>query len=502
MIKLRWSLLATVVAVLLGVGLWTTTLHAQSGLPESQAITYQGYLTDESQPADGSYDFTFTLFPTMTGGSPVKIGGTITDAALSLEDVAVADGIFTVQLDFGRGVFTGEPRYLEIGVRAGNSTGGYTVLAPRQLLSPAPAALALPGLWTQPYSVSVSLIGGYPGNSVDPGVIGATIGGGGQLSTGSQNGPNRVVGEASFATIAGGNNNVISGTNAFIGGGANNVAAGSLSVIGGGWFNSTTDTSGVSVIAGGYGNDMDSPFGFIGGGFNNQVNTSNNAVVAGGSQNKVSDSHSAVGGGTQNQAGNANNDPFDAEGATVPGGVGNVASGAYSFAAGHFAQAMHPGSFVWADNSGSTFSSTANNQVRFRATGGFQIATNDVGAGVKLDNGDTAWEVLSDRNVKTDFTPVDGTALLDNLAEIPITQWRYLWEDPQLKHIGPMAQDFYAAFGLGSEEKYIGTLDADGVALAGVQALYDLAKQQQAQIEALQQQNAELSARVDALEGE
>jgi hypothetical protein len=71
-----------------------------------------------------------------------------------------------------------------------------------------------------------------------------------------------------------------------------------------------------------------------------------------------------------------------------------------------------------------------------------------------------------------------------------------------MKHIGPMAQDFYGAFGLGDDEKYISTLDADGVALAGVQALYELAKQQQAQIEALQRQNAELNARLEALEGE
>lgn len=494
MVKLRWGVLAAGVAALLCVGFWASTAQAQSGLPESQAITYQGYLSDEGEAAEGAYDFTFTVFPSATGGISV--------AVVALENVSVTRGIFTAQLDFGSGIFTGAPRYLEIGVRAGDSSGGYTTLTPRQLLSPAPSALALPGLWTQPFSMSVNLIGGYPGNSIDPGVVGGTIGGGGQLSTDSQNGPNRIGADANFGTIAGGNNNAISGTNAFIGGGANNLAAGVISVIGGGWFNSTTDTSGFSVIAGGYSNDMDATGGFIGGGFNNQIRASNNAVVAGGSQNAVSDNSGVVGGGDQNQAGNGNGNPFDAEGATVPGGASNVASAAYSFAAGHNANATHSGAFVWADNSGGSFSSSADNQVRFRATGGFQIATNGAGAGVKLDNGDTAWEVLSDRNVKTGFTPVDGPALLESLAEMPITQWRYLWEDPDMKHIGPMAQDFYGAFGLGDDDKYIGTLDADGVALAGVQALYELAKEQQAQIDALQQQNAALSARLDALEGE
>jgi len=78
---------------------------------------------------------------------------------------------------------------------------------------------------------------------------------------------------------------------------------------------------------------------------------------------------------------------------------------------------------------------------------------------------------------------------------VPISTWNYKSQDPSIRHIGPMAQDFNALLDdLGGEgETYINTLDADGVALAAIQGLY-------AQNQALEQQNADLEARVAALE--
>ena len=91
--------------------------------------------------------------------------------------------------------------------------------------------------------------------------------------------------------------------------------------------------------------------------------------------------------------------------------------------------------------------------------------------------------------------PVDAQELLARLAEIPITTWNYKAQDPSIRHIGPMADDFNALVeGLGGEgEDYINTLDADGVALAAVQGLY-------AQNQALEVENAALRQRVDGLE--
>ena len=96
-------------------------------------FTYQGKLTDGGAPADGAYDFEFKLYDALSGGS--QVGSTV-----PLGDVAVADGLFTVQLDFGN-VFDGTALFLSIGVRPGASTGAYTTLSPRQALTATPYAI-------------------------------------------------------------------------------------------------------------------------------------------------------------------------------------------------------------------------------------------------------------------------------------------------------------------------------------------------------------------------
>lgn len=78
----------------------------------------------------------------------------------------------------------------------------------------------------------------------------------------------------------------------------------------------------------------------------------------------------------------------------------------------------------------------------------------------------------SDRNLKAGFAPVDGADLLVRLNAVPMSKWRYKSEPESIRHIGPMAQDFYTAFGLGSDDKHIGTIDEGGVALAAIQELY------------------------------
>ena len=95
---------------------------------------------------------------------------------------------------------------------------------------------------------------------------------------------------------------------------------------------------------------------------------------------------------------------------------------------------------------------------------------------------------------------VDVKETLSKLAQIPISRWGYKAQDPGIDHIGPMAQDFYAAFGLGSDDKSIGTLDANGVALAAIQGLYELVQEKDAKIAEQQQQIAAMEKRLGALE--
>ena len=95
--------------------------------------------------------------------------------------------------------------------------------------------------------------------------------------------------------------------------------------------------------------------------------------------------------------------------------------------------------------------------------------------------------------LKEHFVAIDGQEVLDRLARLPITTWNYKTDAPSIRHMGPMAQDFFAAFGLGADDRHLAPLDVNGVALAGVQALSQ-------QVETLQRQNADLLQRLQALE--
>jgi len=97
----------------------------------------------------------------------------------------------------------------------------------------------------------------------------------------------------------------------------------------------------------------------------------------------------------------------------------------------------------------------------------------------------------SDRNIKQNIVPVDSRAVLETLSTVPVSTWSYK-DDPKTTHMGPMAQDLHAAFGLGSTDKAYNPIDAHGIEMASIQALHDLLKEQSARIDKLEKQNAEL----------
>lgn len=106
------------------------------------------------------------------------------------------------------------------------------------------------------------------------------------------------------------------------------------------------------------------------------------------------------------------------------------------------------------------------------------------------------WTNGSSRTFKRDFLPVNADAVLERLLAMPVQQWRYKGAETGL-HIGPVAEDFKAAFGLGGDERYIGTVDADGVALAAIKGLNQKLERENA---ALREALASLVMRLDALE--
>ncbi|MDX1547964.1 MAG: tail fiber domain-containing protein [Rhodothermales bacterium] len=102
--------------------------------------------------------------------------------------------------------------------------------------------------------------------------------------------------------------------------------------------------------------------------------------------------------------------------------------------------------------------------------------------------------------LKENFEAVDVQDVLQRLARLPITTWNYRTDDPAVRHMGPVAQDFYAAFGLGADDEHLAPLDANGVALAAVQALAQQNQAQADRIATLEAQNAQLLERLEALE--
>jgi hypothetical protein len=171
----------------------------------------------------------------------------------------------------------------------------------------------------------------------------------------------------------------------------------------------------------------------------------------------------------------------------------------YSLCAGYYALALHPGSFVWGDNSVTAYTpSIAANSWTARVTGGarFISAVNGSGtptAGVSLASGGGSWTSLSDRNAKENFSDVDAKTVLAKVAAMPVLTWNYKTQDKTIRHIGPMAQDFKAAFNVGESDTGITTVDADGVALAAIQGLNQKLDEQKAE-------NADLKARLEKLE--
>jgi hypothetical protein len=281
---------------------------------------------------------------------------------------------------------------------------------------------------------------------------------------------------ADGAAVVGGGFNVASGVGSFVGGGGAccgndaltpqpNVASGIASAILGGVSNLASGSR--SVVAGGQNNAATGPASFVAGGSENAA-VGNSATVGGGLFNDAIGDGSSIAGGANNTA--------SGELATVAGGQSNVASGSLSFAAGRRANANAAGCFVFADNSSSNITSCFNpNTFVVRAREGFFFFTGGTSdatyTGAQLPNGAGAWLAYSDRNGKENVVPVDPIAVLDRVVALPISTWSWKAQKEDIRHMGPMAQDFSAAFGLGESDKMISTVDADGVALAAIQGL-------------------------------
>jgi trimeric autotransporter adhesin len=314
---------------------------------------------------------------------------------------------------------------------------------------------------------------------------------------------NDVGGNQSF--VGGGDTNVVAGNSAFLGGGGSNVIDADYAFVGGGAYNKVSG-NGSAIVGGDYvhtqagngtiGNQVSGTDSFVGAGDQNTI-SADQGFVGAGSSNSVAASGGFIGGGTGNAIASSGSFASIIGGlantasgtyASVIGGYKNVASGAYAivaggnsstasgtltYAAGYHAKAVNNGSFVWSDyaSGSATVSDKKANQFVVRASGGTTIYSNEAAtSGVSLTAGSGTWASLSDRNAKTAIALLDDASILAKVASLPISAWQYKTEHG-VRHVGPMAQDFYAAFGTGTDDRHITSIDEDGVALSAIKAL-------------------------------
>ncbi|MBS0591234.1 MAG: tail fiber domain-containing protein [Proteobacteria bacterium] len=180
---------------------------------------------------------------------------------------------------------------------------------------------------------------------------------------------------------------------------------------------------------------------------------------------------------------------------TTASGIGSTAMGVNAYANEDY-------SFVWNGDSVSADHGSSSPQIGsflVYAPGGIYMYSGAHGSGgcVMSNPGSAGWACSSDRELKTNITPVDARAVLAKVVGMPVAQWSFK-AGPQYRHIGPMAQDFKAAFDLGdANDKFISASDAQGVALAAIQGLNSKLEASNAQKDA---EIARLSARVAQFE--
>jgi hypothetical protein len=371
---------------------------------------------------------------------------------------------------------------------------------------------------------------------------------------GGQN--NTIVSNVTAAVISGGTGHLIDtiSDNATIAGGGTNIIGSyaPFATISGGGYNTIANFAIYGpTIAGGMGNTIDDGTyqGVICGGYVNHIHSNaDNGVISGGYNNHVRGSHSVVPGGRFCEA----NGAF-----SFAAGYDAIAAHDGSFV---WAGAPNPANIF---DYGAT--STGTNQFVIRALGGIQVYPNtsmffgaqtrqmlnlwgtqygigvqsstlysrcdgngganagfswykggvhndayaNAGGGIELmhliDGGlyvHGTYNNTSDRNEKENFTPVEPREVLEKVAGLPITRWNYK-HDAATPHLGPVAQDFYAAFGVGPDDKHIATVDESGVALAAIQGLNEKvetrSQKSEDRIQKLESENLELRRELETL---
>jgi hypothetical protein len=412
------------------VSLSTTTAFAQG----TTAFTYQGQLRDGGTNANGTYTMTFKLYDAASGGN--QIGSTITDSP------TLANGLFTVNLDFGAGAFNGSARWLDITVQG-------DTLSPRVQVLPSPyaiyssaagsAANLSSGTWnasTGNYQTYSNVFGIFDNNSLVLGLStnGVLVNGDLQADSVNFDGGGSISGDGQGGLNISGVIGDLSADNLTV----SNLVSGSISAAG------LNLSGGLSV----------------------DNLTARNLNLSGDlSADNLTASNLNLSGNINANSGNISCTNLNAN---------SLSLGSHDMQIETYGVAPEEIGIEVAAN--------------FRVTGNINADSLINAAGVITAQN---FVTSSDRNLKEKFTPIDNQEILERVASLPISRWNFK-ADEKTRHIGPMAQDFYAAFNVGTDDKHIATVDEDGVALAAIQGLNEKLKEKDAKIEAMEKRLADL----------
>jgi hypothetical protein len=529
-------------------------LGATSGaLAQGTAFTFQGRLDDGPSPANGSYDLRFSLHNALIGGS--QVGSVVTT-----NGTGVTNGLFTVTLDFGN-QFPGTGRWLEIGVRT-NGGGVYDTLVPRQSLAATPYAITA-GNITGSINGNLITAGSIPdsglstnvalrsgGNTFSgPQIINANVGigtttPGKLLQVGGASGTEGMIRLHSASATS------VAARTWDIGVPKNDTDAS------GKYYSFVIDDVGfgtepefiVKYNSGNVGIGTTNPTAKLdvaGTVKATAFNGDGSALTL--SSTVALRSTSNTFNGTQTINGNVGigTSPSQTYPLAFPSTLGDKISlyGNFGFGIQPSTLQIHSDLAINDVAFGHGPSLDMIETMRIKGNGNVGIGTNSPVAMLTIRQkntnthslliesaigspqlavyangqvnvsgpfyalGDaqvwgevttTAINITSDRNAKEQFKPVNPREVLDKVAQLPITEWQYR-ANGEARHIGPMAQDFHQAFGLGRDEKHITSVDADGVALAAIQGLNSKVDERDARIRELEKSVTELKELVHRL---
>jgi hypothetical protein len=465
----------------------------RSAAQGSTAFTYQGQLQDNGTNVTGTNTLIFALYDAASGGS--QIGKSITNITV------LTDGLYSVDLNFGAGVFNGSARWVQMTFAGETVTPRGMILAvPYALYAMTPAGPTGPegpqGATGATGPQGAKGLTGATGLEGPKGVTGATG------ATGPQ-GPRGLTGATGATGPAGPKG--ATGPAGPPGSSATSVALATdaVNLKNGTWttsvgtYASQPNLLGIynnaSLVLALYSTNLYAP-GKLG---VNELDLNNGGEITGDGHNGINISNQiSFSGGCQIQdGGDGSIFITDSIGGVYFKG-GNIESPDHSASLnfGTGGLSVNGGLNVFGKFTVGTSTST-----QFIVTTDGNV--NAVGANFAGNVSASAFNATSDRNLKEQFTLIDNQEILERVASLPISSWNFK-QDANTRHIGPMAQDFFAAFNVGMDDRHIATVDEEGVALAAIQGLNQklLAEEAQkdAQIKALEKRLSDLEQWVKA----